>query len=209
MLDRSPIPSTPAASRCDGCDQTDIPVHVFLAKFIAAAAQAVRYCADCAGLAEANFNGATEWVRPLPLAECSNERWEMIGAGRVDQEGRATVEGLWYQAVDHAGSETFGIVIAGPYQLPPRVLDRAGDDDRLYVQAIADAVGRVGHPRAGEIAGAIAKQATVAAQLGRSGLAYRLQDLAQEVMGRALYYDLHPRLSRSITAVVELAPPRA
>ena len=49
---------------CNGCDQEQEGVRVYRAKFAGGDWETVRYCPDCADLAEINWNGETDAIEP-------------------------------------------------------------------------------------------------------------------------------------------------
>jgi len=52
-------------SHCQGCDEDQVGVRTFVAKFSGNDRwERVRYCPDCYGMAQANWNGETEAIAP-------------------------------------------------------------------------------------------------------------------------------------------------
>jgi hypothetical protein len=69
-------------SHCHGCDSIQPNVRTFAVQFEnKATPDTVRYCPECAELAEMNFNGETVSIRPAdPTPSSRAAIWGLVGA---------------------------------------------------------------------------------------------------------------------------------
>jgi hypothetical protein len=148
----------------------------------------------------------------IPPGERTNEREMLVGEGFLDQLGRPTVAHGWYRVADHEPSGLYGVIVAGPFFTLPhtrRERSTAPSDPQLLVEAVADAVGRMGPQVAGEIAAFLTVAAKVAEYSRRGDLAYDLEDLVLSVHARADYHARHPTPAcPDGLHIIELAPER-